>query len=138
MSTPTIKMHDGNSIPQIGLGLWKVKDEEEFNASFNAAIAAGYTHFDTAQVYGNEKYLGTAWKEAGLNREDLFITTKIRVENITVGRTLSSFEKSLENLQTDYVDLILLHFPVTLGRKKAWKDLRKAAKRGESKKHRGE
>lgn len=120
---PNVKLNDGREIPQVGLGLWKVKDEAEFTTSFNTAVAAGYTHFDTAQVYGNERFLGAAWRQHGLKREDIFITTKIRVENITVGRTAQSFAKSLENLQTEYVDLILLHFPVTIGRKKAWKEL---------------
>lgn len=130
---PDIQLPDGKMIPQIGLGLWKVS-EEEFNTSFDAAIASGYRHFDTAQVYGNEKFLGEAWQRNQLRREDLFITTKIRVENITVGRTTSSFEESLEKLQTDYVDLILLHFPVPLRRKKAWKALEelKAADKAKS------
>jgi diketogulonate reductase-like aldo/keto reductase len=119
---PDVALPDGRSIPQIGLGLWKVS-EEGFNTSFDAAVASGYRHFDTAQVYGNEEFLGNAWKRHELQREDLFITTKIRVENITVGRTKSSFDGSLERLQTEYVDLLLLHFPVTLMRKKAWKAL---------------
>ncbi len=120
---PNMKLADGHEIPQIGLGLWKVKDEAEFNISFDAAVAAGYTHFDSAQVYGNEAYLGAAWKRHGLKREDIFITTKIRLETIAIGRAVHSFEKSLKNLQTDYVDLVLLHFPAPVGRKKAWHEL---------------
>ncbi|MGH7240763.1 MAG: aldo/keto reductase [Candidatus Saccharimonadales bacterium] len=129
---PDIQLSDGRRIPQVGLGLWKVS-EEEFNSSFDAAVATGYRHFDTAQVYGNEGFLGTAWKRHELQREELFITTKIRVENITVGRAKSSLEGSLERLQTEYVDLLLLHFPVSLMRKKAWKDLEALKAAGKAK-----
>ena len=127
-----IDLADGVSIPQIGLGLWKVS-QEEFDRSFDAAVAAGYRHFDTAQVYGNEEFLGAAWKRHQLKREDIFITTKIRVENIAVGRAAASFDGSLERLQTDYTDLLLLHFPVTLRRKKAWKDLEQLKQSGRTK-----
>ncbi len=133
MNVPNLQMGNGNVIPQVGLGLWQVKDQAKFNTSFTAGVKAGYTHFDTAQAYGNEQYLGAAWKAAGLKRADIFITTKIRVENMTIGRTAQSFEKSLESLQTDYVDLILLHFPVSLVRKKAWKELEKIHADGKAK-----
>lgn len=129
---PDVQLSDDHAIPQLGLGLWKVS-EEEFTTSFDAAVASGYRHFDTAQVYGNEQYLGAAWKRHELRREDLFITTKIRVENITIGRATSSLEGSLERLQTEYVDLLLLHFPVSLMRKKAWKDLEALKAAGKAK-----
>lgn len=129
---PDLQLSDGRTIPQVGLGLWKVT-EQEFNASFDAAVANGYRHFDTAQVYGNEQFLGAAWKRHELQREELSITTKIRVENITVGRAKPSLESSLERLQTEYVDLLLLHFPVTLMRKKAWKDLEALKAAGKAK-----
>jgi diketogulonate reductase-like aldo/keto reductase len=129
---PDVELGDGCVIPQIGLGLWKVT-QEEFDRSFDAAIANGYRHFDTAQVYGNEEFLGAAWKRHALRREDLFITTKIRVEAIAVGKTESTFEDSLERLQTDYVDLLLLHFPVPVMRKKAWKALEELKAAGKAK-----
>lgn len=129
---PDVTLKDGTTIPHIGLGLWKVS-QAEFNTSFDAAVAAGYRHFDSAQVYGNEGYLGEAWKRNELKREDIWIATKIRVENITLGQTKSSFEKSLQRLQTEYVDLILLHFPVALMRKKAWKSLEEFKAAGKAK-----
>lgn len=132
MLTPQLRMNDDNKIPQVGLGLWQVKDEVEFNTSFSAGVEVGYRHFDSAQAYGNEQFLGAAWKASGLKREDIFITTKIRVENMTIGHTTQSFEKSLKNLQTDYVDMILLHFPVTIVRKKAWKQLEKIHAAGQA------
>lgn len=130
---PNCTLNNGRTIPQIGLGLWQVKKEEEFRTAFQAGIAAGYRHFDSAQAYGNEHMLGEEWHKTGLRREDLFITTKIRVENITLGRTAQSFEKSLEALQTEYVDLLLLHFPVSIARKKAWQALEKIYAAGQAK-----
>lgn len=120
MSIPSIDLNDGNKIPQIGLGVWQVRDQNEFNTAFKTAIKAGYRHIDTAQAYENEQYLGEAWKKSGLKREDLFITTKIKVQNFGGRHVKPSFEQSLKNLQTEYVDLVLLHFPVTILRKKAW------------------
>lgn len=122
MPVPTIPLGD-YTIPQVGLGVWKVETDEQFNTAFKTAIEAGYGHFDSAQAYNNEQMLGTAWKNSGLKREDLFLTTKIRIDNFKSGRLQSSFENSLEKLQTDYVDLLLLHFPVTGFRKGAWKTL---------------
>lgn len=118
-----LKIGDGREIPQVGLGLWKVKDQAEFNATFKAGVAAGYRHFDSAQAYDNEQFLGEALKKSELNREDAWITTKIAVQNFGSKRVRASFAESLEKLQTDYVDLLLLHFPVTLLRKKSWQAL---------------
>lgn len=129
---PKLDLNDRQKIPQIGLGLWQVKNEAEFQAAFTAAIAAGYRHFDTAQIYGNEPMLGRAWKSSKLKREDLFITTKISVDNFGSRRTIKSFYKSLENLQTEYVDLLLLHFPVSLLRKSSWLALEQIQKQGKA------
>jgi diketogulonate reductase-like aldo/keto reductase len=133
VDVPDVKMANGIKIPQVGLGLWKVKDEAEFNTSFDAAVAAGYTHFDSAQAYENEQYLGACWRRHGLERNDIWITTKVRTETIAVGRTEWSIARSLERLQTEYVDLLLLHFPVSIARKKAWKVLEDAKAAGKAK-----
>jgi diketogulonate reductase-like aldo/keto reductase len=117
---PTRTLNDGAKIPQIGLGLWQVADAATFDTAFHAAIAAGYRHFDSAQFYRNEHMLGSAWKASGIDRKQLFLTTKISIDNFSRKRTLASFENSLVKLQTDYVDLLLLHFPVSILRKKAW------------------
>jgi diketogulonate reductase-like aldo/keto reductase len=117
---PKIKLADNNQMPQVGLGLWQSTDEDAFINAFNVAIEAGYRHFDTAQAYSNEQMLGKAWKASGIKRSDLFITTKINIKNFSKNKVASSFRESLEKLQTDYVDLLLLHFPVTVLRKNAW------------------
>lgn len=120
---PMKKLADGHEIPQIGLGLWKVKDEAEFNTAFDAGLAAGYRHFDSAQAYDNEQFLGASVKRNKLKREDIFITTKIAVQHFGYMNAKRSFTESLEKLQMDYVDLLLLHFPVTLLRKRTWESV---------------
>ncbi len=127
---PKIKLNDGNTIPQIGLGLWKVTDKGDFDRAFDVAVKAGYRHFDTAQAYGNEQYLGEAWKRAGLKRKDIFITTKINVIHFGASLARRSFVTSLKKLQTDYVDLLLLHFPLTGIRKSTWTALEKLQAEG--------
>jgi diketogulonate reductase-like aldo/keto reductase len=121
------------NIPQVGLGLWKVTDPTEFKSTFTAAVESGYRHFDTAQVYGNEAMLGEAWKNSNLKREELFITTKINVANFGYDRAIKSFDSSLQNLQTTFVDLLLLHFPVSLLRNKTWEALVDIQKSGKAK-----
>jgi diketogulonate reductase-like aldo/keto reductase len=121
--TSDVLMSSGLAIPQIGLGLWQVKDQTQFNAAFTSAIAAGYRHFDTAQIYHNEQMLGAAWTASSLQRKDLFITTKISVTQFAPFATRPSFHRSLDKLQTDYVDLLLLHFPVPILRRSAWNAL---------------
>ncbi len=123
MAIPLIELGNGQTIPQIGLGLWQVKDSAQFDQAFTAAVAAGYRHFDSAQAYQNEAMLGAAWQRQNLERADIFITTKIAVEQFGHNRTTKSFGASLTNLQTDYVDLLLLHFPVPVVRKASWRAL---------------
>jgi len=130
---PSIKLNDNNKIPQIGLGLWKNTDEAEFINAFNAAHENGYRHFDTAQAYSNEQMLGKAWTDKKVKRQDIFITTKINIKNFTKSKLADSFSESLEKLQTDYVDLLLLHFPVPILRNNAWEELVKIQKNGQAK-----
>jgi diketogulonate reductase-like aldo/keto reductase len=130
---PKVKLTTSAEIPAIGLGLWKVKDEAEFKTAFTAGLQAGYRHFDSAQAYDNEQYLGAAWHAAEVKREDIFITTKIAVQHFGAKHVASSFAESLKKLQTQYVDLLLLHFPVTLLRKKSWLALEEIYKAGEAK-----
>lgn len=132
MNVPSLDLNDGHKIPQVGLGLWQVKDQAEFNTSFKAGIDAGYRHFDSAQAYDNEQFLGAAWQNSGLPREELFLTTKIAVQNFGENKAKRAFAESLEKLQTDYVDLLLLHFPVTILRKKTWRAAEEAYNSGQA------
>ena len=112
MAVPSLKMNSGHEIPQVGLGLWQNKDEQACRDSVKWALAAGYRHFDDAQAYDNEEFLGEALKESGVERGDVFVTTKIAVKNFGYNHAKKSFKVSLKKLQTEYVDLLLLHFPV--------------------------
>ncbi len=127
---PDIVINRRTKIPQVGFGLWLNKDREECINSVVAAVNAGYRHFDTAQIYGNEHFLAEGLTKAGLKRDDAFITTKISIYNFL--KVEKSFEESLEKLQTNYVDLLLLHFPVTLLRNGAWGHLEKLHKAGKA------
>lgn len=133
MSIPNVTLANGVQIPQFGLGTWKVTDQAEYAGMFSAAVQAGYRHFDTAQIYGNEQMLGAAWQAAGLKREDIFITTKIWIKNFGPKKAKSSFQESLNMLSVKYIDLVLLHFPVTVFRKKAWGALEDLYEAGQTK-----
>lgn len=128
-----VKLNNGVEIPGLGLGLWKVTNQKKLNIAVESALSAGYTHFDSAQIYDNEEMLGKALKDLGVEREKIFITTKIWNDNFWPGDLEESFEQSLKNLQTDYVDLLLLHFPVTETRRIAWTGLESLLEKGKVK-----
>ncbi|BBR19251.1 TPA: 2,5-didehydrogluconate reductase DkgA [Kluyvera ascorbata] len=110
MTQPTvIKLHDGNVMPQLGLGVWQASNEEVVTA-IHKAIEVGYRSIDTAAAYKNESGVGKAIKSAGIAREDLFITTKLW--NDSHLRAADALQESLEHLQLDYLDLYLIHWPV--------------------------
>lgn len=133
MNIPNIKLSSKTSIPQLGFGTWMMKEETECKNAVKAALKAGYRHFDTAQIYENEQFIGQALAESGIPRQELFITTKIWNENMYWDDVELSFEESLKKLQTDYVDLLLLHFPVTELRRPAWRRMQDIYKSGKAK-----
>lgn len=120
MNVPSLKLNNDTTIPQIGFGTWLNKDEKECIDGVKAALEIGYRHIDTAQIYENEQFVGQAIAESGIPREELFITTKIWNDNLWWDGLDESFNESLEKLRTDYVDLLLIHFPVTEDRRPAW------------------
>ncbi|CNJ78196.1 2,5-didehydrogluconate reductase DkgA [Yersinia aldovae] len=105
---PIIKLHDGNLMPQLGLGVWQASIEETQFAVSNA-LEVGYRSVDTAAIYKNEEGVGKALKTAGIVREKLFITTKLWNDDQHLPK--QALETSLEKLQLDYVDLYLIHWP---------------------------
>lgn len=133
MSMPKVTLANDVHIPQLGLGTWKVTDQAAYNTMFAAAVAAGYRHFDTAQAYDNEQMLGAAWQAHGLKRDEIFVTTKIAVQHFGHQKAKDTFEISLNKLGMDYTDLVLLHFPVTLLRKKSWLALEELYAEGKTK-----
>lgn len=104
-----VKAH-GASIPALGFGVFRMSDAE-VERVVPAALEAGFTHFDTAQIYQNEAALGRALQSAGARREDLFLTTKVWVDNYQPGRFAASVAESLDKLRVEQVDLLLLHWP---------------------------
>ncbi|MBF2655241.1 aldo/keto reductase [Listeria seeligeri] len=107
----TIKLNNGVEIPILGFGTYQITEPEEVEKAIIEAIKAGYRHIDTAQSYMNEEAVGKGIAESGVSREELFITTKIWVENTSYQGVISSFERSLHRLGLEYVDLLLIHQP---------------------------
>jgi 2,5-diketo-D-gluconate reductase B len=100
----------GQSMPALGFGTWKLRDAECVR-SVDFALNNGYRHVDTAQVYENEAEVGEGIKKSGVARSDIFLTTKVWRDNFSEKRVIESVEESLKKLQTDYVDLLLVHWP---------------------------
>ncbi|XAS67713.1 aldo/keto reductase [Micrococcaceae bacterium Sec5.7] len=109
--SPLIELNDGQSIPQIGLGTWPLNDEE-VSAAVVHAVEAGYRHIDTAVKYGNEAGVGNGIRASGLDRTELFITTKLDGEFQGADRAVKGLEGSLRRLGLEYVDLLLIHWPL--------------------------
>jgi 2,5-diketo-D-gluconate reductase A len=111
MTTQThITLNDGNTIPQVGLGVWKAEGDAAPKA-VKAAIDAGYRHIDTAAAYGNEAGVGEGIRESGVARQDLFVTTKLWNDAQGYDSTLAAFDKSMSLLGLDTLDLYLVHWP---------------------------
>ncbi|MDR4937635.1 aldo/keto reductase [Rossellomorea marisflavi] len=119
----TKTLHNGLEIPFVGLGVYQMKNPEETVNAVRTAIETGYRSVDTAAVYGNEEEVGQGVRDSGVNREDLFITSKVWNADQGYDSTLSAFEESLKKLQMDYLDLYLIHWPVEGKYKDTWKAL---------------
>ncbi|MFD2673462.1 aldo/keto reductase [Marinicrinis sediminis] len=105
-------LNNGVKMPWFGLGVFKTEEGAEVQQAVKAAIEAGYRSIDTAAIYGNEEGVGTAIKESGVDRQSLFITTKVWNADQGYEETLRAFEESRKKLQVDYLDLYLVHWPV--------------------------
>lgn len=123
-----IKLSNGVEMPQLGYGVYQVTPEECENCVMDA-ISVGYRMIDTAQAYHNEEAVGNAWKKSGVSRDQLFLVSKVWISNYGEGQTMKSIDESLRKLQTDYIDLMLLHQPYC-DRYGAYRDLEKAYKAG--------
>ena len=110
-SVPTVALNNGIEMPLLGFGVFQVTDLEECERSVLDALATGYRLLDTAASYGNEEAVGKAIERSGLPREELFVTTKLWIKDTGYDRTKEAFERSLNRLQLDYLDLYLIHQP---------------------------
>ncbi len=108
----TIQLKDGNQIPKIGLGVCMIPDLEECERVVVDAIDAGYRLIDTAAIYENEEAVGNGIRKSGIKRDELFITSKLWVDHNSYEGARTAIAESLEKLQTDYVDLYMIHWPI--------------------------
>jgi 2,5-diketo-D-gluconate reductase A len=113
MTIPRIELNDGTSIPQLGLGVFQVPPPQTARVVADA-LAAGYRHLDTAQMYGNEEGVGQAIAESGLPRDDLYVTTKLNNGSHRPDDARRAFDDSLARLGLDHVDLFLIHWPLPM------------------------
>lgn len=107
----TIQLNNGISMPLLGLGVFQITDQHLCEQSVETALQTGYRLIDTAACYGNERAVGNAVKNSGIPREELFLCSKVWIQDAGYEHTKASFAKTLENLQTDYLDLYLIHMP---------------------------
>ena len=129
---PLITLNNGKTIPQLGYGTYCIEGDKKTENCVLEALKIGYRHIDTAHAYQNEKGVGSAIKKSGIPRNEIFLTSKLWITDYGEGKTLEAIDKMLKRLDTDYIDLLLLHFPFNdyLG---AYKDMEKAFENGKVK-----
>lgn len=108
---PLVQLSNGITMPQIGLGVWQAENGTETRNAVLTALKYGYRSIDTAAIYGNEESVGQAIRESGIDREELFVTTKVWNSDHGYESTLRAYEVSLKKLGLDFVDLYLIHWP---------------------------
>ncbi|MCB9208660.1 MAG: aldo/keto reductase [Ignavibacteriales bacterium] len=128
-----VKLNNGYEIPYLGLGVFKMNNGSEVLDSVKFALDSGYRHIDTAALYGNEIGVGKAIRQSGIKREEIFITSKVWNSEQGYERTLMAFEKSMEKVELDYLDLYLVHWPVKVKYKETWKALEYLYNKGKAK-----
>ena len=124
-----LKLYNGVEIPQIGFGVFQIPDYEDAKKAVLSALKTGYRLIDTAQAYMNEKAVGDAIGESGIPRREIFITTKLWIQDFSYDGALRAVQVSLDRLGVDYIDLMLLHQPMG-DYINAWKGLEKLYKEG--------
>ncbi|OBI98945.1 aldo/keto reductase [Mycobacterium asiaticum] len=112
-NVPTITLNDGNAIPQLGFGVFQIEPDQTA-AAVRAALEVGYRHIDTAQMYGNEKEVGQGIRDAGVDRGDVYITSKLNNGFHRPDDAHRAFDETLSKLGSDYVDLFLIHWPLPM------------------------
>lgn len=121
--TDTFVLNNGVHVPCVGFGTWQTPSGETAKESVRAAIAAGYRHIDTAAAYGNEADVGAGIKASGVARSDIFLTTKHWIMDRGYKKTVAAVEKSLKELQVDYLDLYLVHWPCMPVSSPEWEEI---------------
>src|SRR5512140_1472252 len=111
-TVPTVTLNNGVRMPLLGFGVFQVPDLAECERAVSDALSVGYRLFDTAASYGNEEAVGNAIRRSGVPREELFVTTKVWINDAGYEETRGAFERSLKRLQLDTLDLYLIHQPI--------------------------
>ncbi|WP_160139296.1 aldo/keto reductase [Chryseobacterium sp. c4a] len=122
---PVVTLNNGVDIPALGFGVWQMEDLQECENAVIKAIQTGYRMIDTAAIYQNETAVGAAVKKSGVDRDELFITSKVWVQDHGYEKAKKAFQRTLDRLQMDYLDMYLIHWPYGdfLGTWKALEDL---------------
>lgn len=126
-------LNNGLEMPWLGFGVFKINDGQQVEQAVRHALDVGYRSIDTAAVYRNERGVGQAIRESGIPREDIFLTTKVWNDDQREKRTLAAFEESLERLDTGYVDLYLVHWPVKGCYQETWQVMEEIYQSGRAK-----
>ncbi len=124
-----IELNNGVMIPQVGYGTFKVNDYEETVKAVKTAIELGYRHIDTAMIYKNEEAVGEAIRNSGVDRKELFVTSKVWNSDHGYEQTLAAFDATLQRLGLDYLDLYLIHWPKEMN-VETWKAMESLYKQG--------
>ena len=127
------ELNNGVKLPQIGLGVLFAKNDTEVEDAVLSAISTGYRKIDTASAYQNEWGVGLGVKKSGIARKDVFITTKVWNTDQGYDTTLKAFDQSLKQLQTDYIDMYLIHWPVKTKYKETYRAMEQIYKSGKAK-----
>lgn len=129
MEQTFVTLNNGAMMPQFGMGVFMVPDGEETKKACLDALKMGYRHIDTAHAYQNERSVGEAVRESGIEREEIWVTSKLWPSEYGEGKTMTAIDKMLERLNIGYIDLLLLHQQVGdyMG---AWRDMEKAVEQG--------
>ena len=128
--TSTTKLNNGVEMPWLGLGVFRSEEGTEVENAVLAALSNGYRSIDTAAIYHNEKGVGKAIKASGIQREEIFLTTKVWNSDQGYQSTFEAFNQSIEKLETDYIDLYLIHWPKGKKSVDTWKAMEELYKRG--------
>lgn len=128
-NVPLITLNDGNRMPQFGLGTYMIADGDDAYGAVMTALKNGYRKIDTAHAYGNERSVGRAVRESGINRKDIWVTSKLWPNEYGEGKTMKAIDRMLARFGFDYIDLVYLHQPVGDYRG-AWRELEEAVRIG--------
>lgn len=123
MNIQEFTLYNGVRIPGVGFGTWELPEGEKTVSAVKSALEVGYRHIDTAAAYENEKSVAEGIRQAGLRREEVFITSKVWLTSLGYEKTLLSFKETLKELQTDYLDLLLIHVPAVESIVEQWREL---------------